>query len=194
MPTDIPLKAGNTDRKRYATKSTLSAAVLALCAMGASAPLIFDQFLTEKEGDRLVSYPDGVGIWTICRGLTRIDGIRVTPGMALTKAQCTHYNQEHSSEAMTEMAKRVKKWPSLSEPAKAGIASFCWTNIGWVKCKDSTFMKLLESGAPANEYCAQITNWIRDAGRDCRRADSNCQGQPIRRMQEDELCLIPQGD
>jgi GH24 family phage-related lysozyme (muramidase) len=41
-----------------------------------------------------------------------------------------------------------------------------------------------------NEGCAAITLWIRDRGRDCRKAGSNCQGQPIRRMQEDELCLV----
>ena len=194
MPRHIDMQPGDKNPRRYATKSALSASVLALVVMGAAAPTIFDQFLAEKEGDRLTSYPDGVGIWTICRGLTRIDGFKVVPNMTLTKAQCAHYNAEHSSEAMTEMAKRVKRWPELSEPAKAGIASFCWTNIGWGKCKESTFMRLLENGAPPNEYCAEITKWIRDAGRDCRVATSNCQGQPIRRMQEDELCLMPQGD
>jgi lysozyme len=40
-----------------------------------------------------------------------------------------------------------------------------------------------------NDVCAQITRWIFDSGRDCRKAGSNCQGQPVRRMQEDELCL-----
>jgi lysozyme len=192
MPRDIQMTPGNKDPLRY-RKTTLSVAMVALIAAGASAPQLFGQFLDEKEGNRLVSYQDGVGIWTICRGLTRIDGRKVLANMRLTEEQCKFYNEEHSEEAMGEMAKRVKRWPELSEPAKAGIASFCWTNIGWEKCKASTFMRLLEGGAPANEYCAQITNWIRDAGRDCRRAGSNCQGQPIRRMQEDELCLIPQG-
>lgn len=188
---DIQMTPGNRDPGRY-RKSMLSAALAALIAAGASAPVLFDQFLDEKEGNRLTAYPDGEGIWTICRGLTRIDGIRVKQGDKLTKEQCDFYNREHTSEAMAEMAKRFpKQWPQLSEPAKTGIASWCWTNLGWEKCKDSTFVKLFLAGAPANDYCAEITKWIKDRGRDCRKAGSNCQGQPIRRMQEDELCLIP---
>lgn len=194
---DINMTPGNKDPGRY-KKTTLSVMMVTLIAAGASFPTLYNQFVVgEKEANRLVAYQDGVGIWTICGGLTRIDGIRVKPGDTLTPAQCDHYNKEHASEAEREMAKRMgPRWDTISTPAKVGIASWCWTNIGWSKCEASTFMKLWRSGAPANDYCAQITNWIRDAGKDCRKAGSNCQGQPIRRMQEDELCLIPpnQGD
>lgn len=55
-------------------KYGLSAAMLALIAAGAGAPQLFDQFISEKEGNTLVSYSDNGGIWTICRGVTRIDG------------------------------------------------------------------------------------------------------------------------
>jgi lysozyme len=190
MP-DIRMTPGNRAPGRY-RKTTLSVAMLALMAAGAGAPQLFDQFLGEKEGDRLVAYKDGDGIWTICRGLTRIDGIRVKQGDRLTPAQCDFYNREHTDEAMREMAKRFpQQWPHLSEPAKVGIASFCWTNIGWSKCDASSFARDFRAGAPANVYCSHITKWIFDGGRDCRRAGSNCQGQPIRRMQEDELCLVP---
>lgn len=190
---DINMTPGNKNPGRYKV-STLSWALTAAIATGAAAPQIFDAFLDEKEGNRLVAYQDGEKIWTICRGLTRIDGIRVKQGDKLTKEQCDFYNREHTNEAMREMGKRLPTiWPTLSEPAKAGIASFCWTNIGWEKCKTSSFMKDLQAGAPANTYCAHITLWIKDGGRDCRKSGSNCQGQPVRRMQEDELCLIPQG-
>ncbi|ENU1560530.1 lysozyme, partial [Escherichia coli] len=63
----------------------LSAAVLALIAAGASAPEILDQFLDEKEGNHTTAYRDGVGIWTICRGATQVDGKLVVPGMKLSK-------------------------------------------------------------------------------------------------------------
>ncbi|MBQ5208408.1 lysozyme, partial [Klebsiella pneumoniae] len=49
-------------------KTKLSSAMLALIAAGASAPVLMDQFLNEKEGKSLTSYRDGAGIWTICRG------------------------------------------------------------------------------------------------------------------------------
>ncbi|EMV6254203.1 lysozyme, partial [Escherichia coli] len=39
----------------------LSAAVLALIAAGASAPVILDQFLDEKEGNHTTAYRDGSG-------------------------------------------------------------------------------------------------------------------------------------
>jgi lysozyme len=183
---------GNKAPGRY-KKSMLSVAMVGLIATGASFPTLYNQFVvTEKEGNRLTAYPDGKGIWTICGGLTRIDGIRVKRGDRLTAAQCDFYNKEHATEAEAQMARRMgPRWETISTPAKVGISSWCWTNIGWAKCEPSTFMRLWRGGAPANDYCAQITNWIRDNGLDCRQAGSNCQGQPIRRMQEDELCLIP---
>ncbi|WP_426770993.1 hypothetical protein [Enterobacter cloacae complex sp. 379K3] len=51
-------------------KSKLSAAVLALIASGASAPLIFDQFISEKEGNALVAVVDPGGVWSLCHGVT----------------------------------------------------------------------------------------------------------------------------
>lgn len=187
---DIQMTPGNRDPGRY-RKTKLSAAMVALIAAGASFPALYNQFVVgEKENNRLVAYQDGEKIWTICGGLTRIDGVRVKQGDRLTPAQCDFYNAEHAAEAEAEMAKRMgPRWQSLSEPAKVGIASWCWTNIGWAKCEASTFMRLWRAGASMNDVCAQITNWIRDNGRDCRKAGSTCQGQPIRRMQEDELCM-----
>jgi lysozyme len=191
MP-DIKMTPGNRNPGRY-RKTTLSLAMVALITAGASAPQLSRQFLGEKENTRLTAYPDGEGIWTICTGLTTIDGIRVKKDDQLTPAQCQFYDEEHQSGALKQMQKKVRPeiWAQLSEPAKTGISSFCITNIGPGKCGGSTFLRMLNSGASRNDYCAQITNWIRDRGRDCRATGSNCQGQPIRRMQEDELCLIP---
>jgi len=189
---------GNRAPGRY-SKTMLSAGLLALIAAGANFDALYERFVVhEKEGNRLTAYQDGKGIYTICGGLTRIDGIAVKRGDKLTPAQCDFYNKEHAAEAEREMAKRMgPRWDTLSTPAKVGIASFCWTNLGWDKCTKqangapTTFKRLWDTGAPMNDVCAQITRWIRDGGKDCREAGSNCQGQPIRRMQEDELCLIP---
>lgn len=191
MP-DIQMTPGNKDPNRYKKRTGISIAVAALIATGAGFPALYNQFVVkELEGNRLKAYPDGKGIWTICGGLTRINGVPVQRGDKMTEAECDEHNKAHAAEAELEMARRMgPRWQSLSTAAKVGISSWCWTNIGWSLCSTSTFMRLWKSGAPANEYCAEITKWIRDGGADCRKAGSNCQGQPPRRMKEDEMCLV----
>ncbi|WP_270597899.1 lysozyme [Escherichia coli] len=148
-------------------KYGLSAVVLALIAAGASAPEILDQFLDEKEGNHTTAYRDGAGIWTICRGATRVDGKPVIPGMKLSKEKCDRVNAIERDKALAWVAKNIRV--PLTEPQKAGIASFCPYNIGPGKCFPSTFY------------------WIKDGGRDCRIRSNNCYGQVSRRDQESAL-------
>ena len=54
--------------------NVFSKVMIGLLLGGAGATAIVDQFLDEKEGNLLTAYQDGGGIWTICRGVTRIDG------------------------------------------------------------------------------------------------------------------------
>lgn len=187
-PTMTP---GDKTPGRYANKTTLSVAVAALIAAGASAPVIYQQFLEEKEGVRLVAYQDGKGIWTICSGLTRIYGRPVVKEDKLSATECKLLDAEIQEEGLREMPTLVAPdvWNGLSPAAQAGVASFCWHNIGPTKCKDSTFLRLLNEG-DRNGACGEVTRWIRDNGKDCRIKSSNCGGQVLRRMQEDELCLV----
>lgn len=189
---------GDRNPARY-RKSKLSAAVLALVMLGASAPEIMDQFIEEREGSRQVSYLDGGSttvkrIWTICKGLTKIDGKPVTQNMKLSKEECAKHDRKELQATLDELERIVvpSVWAGLSEPAKAGIASFCTYNIGSPKCRGSTFLKLLNEGK-RNDACAQITLWIRDGGKDCRVRANGCAGQIDRRQQEDELCLMGAG-
>ena len=145
----------------------LSAAVLALIAAGAPAPDILDQFLDEKEGNHTTAYRDGAGIWTICRGAILVDGKPVVPGMALAWVE-----------------KNIKV--PLTEPQKAGIASFCPYNIGPGKCFPSTFYRRINAG-DRRGACEAIRWWIKDGGRDCRIRSNNCYGQVFRRDQESAL-------
>jgi len=46
-------------------RNKLSAAMITLIVSGASAPVLLDQFLNEKEGSSLTAYQDGGGIWTM---------------------------------------------------------------------------------------------------------------------------------
>ncbi len=166
------------------TKTKLSAAVLALILGGATADKILDQFLDEKEGVRTIAYQDGRGIWSICRGLTRIEGKPVTRGLKLSYSQCKRYDALERDKAIAWVRRNVTV--PLSEPAVAGIASFCPYNIGPAKCFPSTFYKKLNAGDRIGA-CAEIKRWIFDGGRDCRIKANNCAGQPVRRGQESEL-------
>lgn len=166
------------------TKTKLSAAVLALILGGATADKILDQFLDEKEGVRTIAYQDGRGIWSICRGLTRIEGKPVTQGVKLSYSQCKRYDAVERDKAIAWVKRNVTV--PLSEPAIAGIASFCPYNIGPAKCFPSTFYKKLNAGDRIGA-CAEIKRWIFDGGRDCRIKANNCAGQPVRRGQESEL-------
>lgn len=166
------------------TKTKLSAAVLALILGGATADKILDQFLDEKEGVRTIAYQDGRGIWSICRGLTRIEGKPVTRGQKLSYSQCKRYDAVERDKAIAWVKRNVTV--PLSEPAIAGIASFCPYNIGPAKCFPSTFYKKLNAGDRIGA-CAEIRRWIFDGGRDCRIKENNCAGQPVRRGQESEL-------
>ncbi|EFI6182231.1 glycoside hydrolase family protein, partial [Escherichia coli] len=122
----------------------LSAAVLALIGAGASAPQILDQFLDEKEGNHTMAYRDGSGIWTICRGATVVDGKTVFPNMKLSKEKCDQVNAIERDKALAWVERNIKV--PLTEPQKAGIASFCPYNIGPGKCFPSTFYKRLNAG------------------------------------------------
>lgn len=194
MPADIQMTPGNRDPSRY-RKTTLSAAILALIAAGASAPQLLEQFAHEKEGERLVAYLDGAGIATICGGLTTYEGKPVKLGMRLTTEQCRAADQAFLARDLAEAREiiRPEVWARLSEPAKASLGDVVH-NLGKGKAREMSAVRLLNEGR-LNDGCAAITLWIKDRGHgDCRKAGSGCQGQPIRRMQEDELCLVPIAD
>ncbi|EIP61222.1 lysozyme [Escherichia coli EC1738] len=94
----------------------LSAAVLALIAAGASAPEILDQFLDEKKVTTPQHTVVGAGIWTICRGATRVDGKPVIPGMKLSKEKCDRVNAIERDKALAWVEKNIKV--PLTEPRK----------------------------------------------------------------------------
>ena len=167
-----------------ASKTKLSAAVLGLVLAGASAPTILDQFLNEKEGNSLTAYRDGSGIWTICRGATLVDGKPVRQGMKLAQAKCDTVNAKERDAALAWVDKNIHV--KLTEPQKAGIASFCPYNIGPGKCFPSTFYQRINAG-DRKGACDAIRWWIKDSGKDCRVRSNNCYGQIERRDQESAL-------
>ncbi|WP_346828418.1 lysozyme [Serratia inhibens] len=158
--------------------------MLALIAAGATAPVMMDQFQKEKEGQSQIAYQDAGGIWTICGGVTVVDGKRVTKGMRLATDQCKQIDTAAQKKALDWVDRNVKV--TLTEPQKVGIASFCPWNIGPAKCFTSTFYKKLNADDRPGA-CREIRRWIFDGGRDCRIRSNNCFGQVARRDQEAEL-------
>ncbi|WP_427167720.1 lysozyme [Citrobacter koseri] len=165
-------------------RTKLSAAVLALVLASAPASVILDQFLQEKEGNTLVAVMDPGGVWSLCRGVTRIDGKPVVKGMKVTQAKCDQVNAIERDKALAWVERNVKV--PLTEPQKAGIASFCPYNIGPGKCLPSGFFRKLNAG-DRKGACAEIRRWIFDGGKDCRIRSNNCFGQVSRRDQESAL-------
>ncbi|HEM8504454.1 TPA: lysozyme [Citrobacter koseri] len=165
-------------------RAKLSAAVLALVLAGAPASVILDQFLQEKEGNTLVAVMDPGGVWSLCRGVTRIDGKPVVKGMKVTQAKCDQVNAIERDKALAWVDRNIKV--PLTEPQKAGIASFCPYNIGSGKCLPSGFFRKLNAG-DRKGACAEIRRWIFDGGKDCRIRSNNCFGQVSRRDQESAL-------
>jgi lysozyme len=163
--------------------TTLSRKVLALVATGASAIAIATQFLHEREGDRLVVYRDGGGIYTACMGVTK----SVHQGDRFTPEQCAKMDADAVQAASVEVDKMVTV--PMSKPERAAVISFCAYNIGPGKCGASTFLRKLNAGDRPGA-CAEIKKWIRDGGKDCRIRANNCYGQVDRREQEYELCLM----
>ncbi|WP_250394504.1 lysozyme [Escherichia coli] len=136
------------------------------------------------EGNHTTAYRDGAGIWTICRGAILVDGKPVVPGMKLSKEKCDRVNAIERDKALAWVEKNIKV--PLTEPQKAGIASFCPYNIGPGKCFPSTFYRRINAG-DRRGACEAIRWWIKDGGRDCRIRSNNCYGQVFRRDQESAL-------
>lgn len=157
---------------------------MAAIAAGASATAILSVFLEEKEGTALRAYLDGAKVWTICKGHT--SGVR--PGQLATPAQCESFFASDVGIAFNAIDTLVKV--PLSEPARAGITSFCAYNIGPRKCGSSTFLRKLNAGNRRGA-CDEIPKWAFVGGFDCRTpGNKTCAGIPLRREQERELCLM----
>lgn len=169
--------------------SKLSAVVLALVAGGASAPVIMDQFIREKESSgrlELKAYLDGARVWTICDGKTA----GVTRLSVMTAEQCAKWRQSEVAQRLA-FARSVIKVP-MSEPAWAGVGSFCF-NVGNAGCSGSTAVRLINQGRQA-EGCRAMLNWryiTRDGKKiDCSTPQPWCSGVWDRRQGEAELCSL----
>ncbi|MFP1452049.1 glycoside hydrolase family protein [Escherichia coli] len=104
--------------------------------------------------------------------------------MKLSKEKCDQVNAIERDKALAWVERNIKV--PLTEPQKAGIASFCPYNVAYqVSVSRQHFMA--SNAGDRKGACEAIRWWIKDGGRDCRVRSNNCYGQVIRRDQESAL-------
>lgn len=148
----------------------------------ASALLVAIPFIGDHEGDKLDSYEDVVGVWTVCKGVT---GPSIKPGMKMTKTQCDQLNNSTIGQFMTKVANRIMV--TVSPETLAAHTSFAY-NIGIAAYSRSMALKFTNIGKIA-EGCHAMANWETAGGRDCTIRSNNCYGLVLRRDDEIKLCL-----
>lgn len=163
-------------------RSRLSAAVLALVAMGASATELTEQMVREREGRALAAYSDGVGVATICDGHT--EGVRL--GDTATPEMCDAWLKTDVGIGLSAIARLVKV--PIPETTRAALGSWAY-NVGAGNAARSTLITKLNGGDRIGA-CEELRRWVYAAGRDCRIRSNNCRGIADRREAERELCLL----
>jgi len=151
-------------RLRTALKGLTAAGVLAIGTIGA------------YEGLRLKSYPDVIGIWTVCYGETK--GIK--PGMKFTKAQCDNMFADRLEEFETGMRKCLARPDGI--PVKSYVAFLSLTyNIGERGFCRSSVARRVNSG-DIRGACEALLLYNRAGGRVVK-------GLVNRRASENKMCL-----
>ena len=138
-------------------------------------------FMMPREGEKFKAYPDGIGVWTICRGHTE----GVYEGMIATAEQCDKWYIEDVAIATRayERLVHVEHHPNV----KAASISFIF-NAGAGNFATSTLRKKLNAGDRVGA-CNQFPRWKYAGGKDCNIRANKCFGIITRRQEEKELCL-----
>lgn len=133
-----------------------------------------------SEGFSLTAYPDGVGIWTIGWGTTRINGQPVTEGTTITEDQANDYFNHDISVFERDICDAVTV--PLTDNQFGALVSLCY-NIGSGNFRSSTLLRKLNDGdydGAADEF----SRWIYSAGH-------VLNGLVERRRKEKKLFLTP---
>lgn len=127
------------------------------------------------EGLRLSAYRDPIGVPTICYGAT----LGVKMGQTATKEECERRLQEDLQ----------KHWNALKPcltreiPFTAAVAALDLAfNVGSEKVCRSTFVRLINAGAPPEVYCQELDKWVFAGGQKLR-------GLVKRREAFKQICL-----
>lgn len=115
-------------------------------------------FIKREEGERLLAYPDSVGVWTIGVGHTgTVDGKPIAKGMTITPAQSTNLLLSDLAWAESAIGSNVKV--PLTQNQYDALCSFVF-NVGRNAFTGSTLLKKLN----AKDYAGaadQFLQWKR---------------------------------
>ena len=139
-------------------------------------------FIKIKEGGLyLKAYQDSGGVWTIGWGSTYdFDKQRkVLPGDTITQTQAQKWLEMATSQDANDIKKIVK--PYLSKNELNALISFVY-NVGINAFRNSTMLKLLNSGADKQTVANEFDRWVYDNG-------VKVQGLINRRIAEKKLFL-----
>lgn len=142
--------------------------------LGTTAALVIPFESRNPEGE-LTAYQDAVGVWTICHGSTR----NVKPGQTATKEECDRRLQQDLRRHWDDL----KPCFTRTVPFTTAIAALDLAfNVGSEKVCRSTFVRLINAGAPPEVYCLELDKWVFAAGQKLR-------GLVKRREAFKQICL-----
>lgn len=135
------------------------------------------QFVSVKEGRRLVAYQDVAKVWTACDGVTRGIG----PNMVFTNAECDAMLMSELLAHERGMRSCLTAPDAIPDKTYLAFVSFTY-NVGIGAFCASTLRALANAGDLA-AACNQLPRWVRAGGR-------VWNGLVLRRADERALCLL----
>lgn len=156
------------------------AKVTALTALVIASCVAFTQ---PWENTKYVAYRDIGGVWTICDGVTYIDGKRVQEGQTATKSECQKFTEAAHKVAGDAVLRLTVPLPLETFNA---VEDFVY-NVGATAYANSTMRRLFNQGA-YGFACEEFPKWKFAAGKDCTVKANKCGGIPARREDERQQC------
>jgi len=146
-----------TNFKKYAIIGGI--VILLLMATSSKATAIIAKF----EGKKLKAYKDQAGVWTIGFGSTfNIDENRpVREGDTITEATALRWLKTITADLQAEIKALVKV--PVTQNQLDSLTSLAY-NIGRTAFKNSTLLKILNSGKPKIEVADQFLRWNKVKG------------------------------
>jgi len=119
------------------------------------------EFLADLEGNKLHSYLDSGGVWTIGVGHTSDDVFEVKPNQQITYEKSMELLAYDVAEAEDAIEQLVKV--PLTQNQYDALVSFVF-NIGATQFADSTLLRKLNSGDYVGAFL-QFPRWNKDNGK-----------------------------
>lgn len=138
-------------------------------------------FIFPYEGEKLKSYQDVGGVWTICRGHTAT----AKPNMTVTKEQCKLIYESDVGKAFDQTWAVIDTGVTVNE--LVAYTDFVF-NAGIGNFKKSTMLRKLNAGDHVGA-CDALLKWKYAGGKDCSNPLNKCLGLWKRRKDERLLCL-----